>query len=158
MKKILTVLTAVLLLCAMAVTMASCGKVDMTELKTTIDKLNDEGELTLLGYATGDDTGSKAVVTRYAVSKPGLKQVAKGDYLYIVEYANAKIAKLAYEQLKLEQSTEEKEAEIQQKLNEELVKLGDETDAIDDVTDIVIKRKGTVVIYGNEDLYDKIFG
>lgn len=157
MKKILTVLTAVLLLCATLFAVASCGKVDMTELKTTLEELKTNGDIEYVSV-TGDDVGSKAITSRYVVSKAGISNAVLGDKLYIIEFANTKIAKLAYEQTKLEQSTEEKEAEIQQKLNEELVKLGEDTDAVDEVTEIVIKRKGTVVIYGNKDLYEKIFG
>lgn len=158
MKKFLTVLTAVMLLCAMAFTMASCGKVDMTELKTTLDDLKTKGDIEIVNSATGDETGSKAILTRYVVSKPGLKNAASGDYLYIIEFANTKLAKLSLEQIKLQLDTEKKEADLQKKINEELVDLGEKTDDVDEVDEVVVKRKGTVVIYGNEDLYDKVFG
>ncbi len=154
MKKIITVLASVLLLCGMVFSMASCfglGKVDMAELKTALEaRAKTDNNVT--AYCD-DKTDDKSQIKRYSVS------VESGDEtygLYIVEFANKKLAKLYVEYLNHQLDSAEKENKLQKKMNEALVEVGAETDEIDELDEVVIKRKGTVVIYGDKAAYDAL--
>ena len=155
MKKILTVLTSVLLLCAMALSMASCG-VDMAELKTTLDGLQEKKEITYTNV-DGDKTSGKDIVARYSIRSVPATEEEEPEYLYVKEYANAKLAKLAYKMEKLSNENYEDYMELQKKYNEELLEIGAEVEEIEEEYEEVLVRKGNVVISGSKALYEKIF-
>ncbi len=156
MKKILTVLTAVLLLCGMVFSMASCGSVNMDELKTQIEELAKNDENITASTAVGEsETYSKTILKSYRVRM----KVAEDEYEYltITEYANTKLAKLAVKFDKLENNSEEESYELQKKYNELAVELGEKTEELEEPYETVLKRKGTVVISGSKAVYEKIF-
>ncbi len=156
MKKIITVLTAVLLLCGMVFSMASCGSVNMDELKTKIDELETKGELEAECSVGEAETGSKAVVKRYIINTKAEKYSDR-EYLVITEYENAKLAKLVVKGAKLSDNYSDDNYDLQKKYNELVVELGDAVDELEEPYETVVKRKGNVVISGSKALYDKLF-
>lgn len=154
MKKILTVLTAVLLLCCMGLSLASCGSVDMNELKTTLEELDKKGEIKA---SINDDLDSKTTLKRYTVSTKA-DDADDREYLYIVQYASTKLAKIEEKMKNMQLDFEEEAKDLQADLNEEYLALGAEIDEVDEDYEVVVKRKGDVLIYGSKALYEKIFG
>ncbi len=152
MKKIITVLAAVVLLCATVFSMTSCfGKVDMAELKTALEEVaKKDNNITV---SCNDKTEDKAMIKSYSVYiKDGDDRIS----LYIIEFGSKKLAKLYVEQLKMQLEFEEEGNKLQKKINEELVELGAETDEIEESDEAVIKRRGAVVIFGDKAAYDKL--
>ncbi len=154
MKKILTVLTAVLLLCCMGLSLASCGSVDMNEVKTTLEELDKKGEL---NADIDEDLDDKTTLKRFAVSTKA-EDYDDREYLYIVQYASTKYAKIQEKIQKMQNEYQEEYKDLLADQREERLALGASVSELDEDYEVVIKRKGDVLIYGSKALYEKVFG
>lgn len=157
MKKILTALTAVVLLVATMLTATSCGSWDMSEIKATIKQLEEKDEIGSAKFVEGEDeTGTKEIKKRYVVSS-NEDDASNRDYLYIIEYYNVKLAKHAIKEHKLQQEYQKKYEKLDKKHDKLLEKIDVEVEEDEDDDDTVLKRKGAIVVYGDKDLYEKVF-
>ena len=154
MKKILAEFAALVILSCLALSMVSCGSVDMNELKTTLEGLEKKGEINV---EFNENSDSKTLIKSYVVTNKAENSKDK-EYLYIREYASTKLAKIQCEMAELEEDMEKEYLELKKELNEEYLALGASVSELDEPYEIVIIRKGEVLIYGSKTLYEKVFG
>ncbi len=156
MKKILSVFTAVLLLGAVVFSMASCGSANMDDIKKDLEILKGQSKIT---YSESTDDADEGIIRQFTVySKEDLSDVDETERLVIFQCKTTDLAKAYYDMYRFTLESEEEYKEIQEDMNEALANAGLATDTIDSTYDKVIKRKGDVVIYGSEELYEEIFG
>ena len=158
MKKILSTLLAVAMLLTVAVSMTSCFVTDavdtvkgwfitMEKIEEKCKELEREGEIDGYTYSKVANT-----ITVYGDDKD--------EVCYIVEFKNEEQAKEAYEEFNEELEEAKK---LFEELKEGASELGNKFDLdFDDVLEYYgfdvgyVKRFGTIVVYGDEDLCKEI--
>ncbi len=138
----------------MGLSLASCGSVDMNEVKTTLEELDKKGELTA---DINEDLESKTTLKRFIVST-NAKDYDDREHLYIIQYASTKLAKIQEKMQKMQDKYQDEYQDLLEDQREEYLALGASVSELDEDYEIVIKRKGDVLIYGSKTLYEKVFG
>ena len=160
MKKIFAAFAALVILSCLALSMVSCGSVDMQELEKSL-----KGNST---YQTdvyeGETLDSKTQIKKIVV-RTNEKKADDEEVLYIIEFVNEEIAELEYKLKKLDYDREEAELDFAEDTADAYEEIG----AIDRAEDIreeleeekmydtVVKLKGAVLIYGSKAIYNEIF-
>ena len=160
MKKLLAMALALVMLMGCVLAFASCGSKPETDIDDAEDNLKDEG----YSVSANDDPSDPMYKATLTASKDD-------EYLRIVWFDSAAVAKLYYQSLQLEEKYEKEELELQIKTLKKVIKLYDDeykSDELDELEDelkdlekelkdlkkgdsYVYGRSGKMVWYGTKD-------
>ena len=157
MKRILAAILLVVLTFSSVVLLSSCGPKPELELEDAAENLEDE-KYTVTYVDDSDDAG----IEEYLRASNG-----KDDYLYVTVYADAKLAKFAYKELKMEMKQEKEYYKLQIEYYEYMLdEYGKELESededyykelikeyeksLEEYDEYVIGRSGNTVWYGTK--------